>query len=124
MTKKHHVALIRIVGGGYCDYCGGSEDVLKDISEWVEITEEEFEALQWGRRYGKLGGWQIVEQPVNQQEVVQQTVRSVLDHIEAEKQKIAKRDAKKKATAEKSKKARALKLIEKAEKLKAELDLE
>ena len=90
----HKVAII-LTTDTYNDYSGGYGQIINSITEWEEISQEDFVILQ-SASYRK--GFKIIEQPVETKDFIAKTVteeiaRAKAETIKLEAEKVARAEA-------------------------------
>ncbi len=95
-TKDHYVS------SGYDDY-SDSKQLIDSITDWAEVTEEEYNAL---RAYQYQGNYRVLERPVDTPDFILKTVESYKKHVAKLKQdeEAAKKKREEDAAARKIKK--------------------
>lgn len=92
MTRK--VAIL-VATDTYNDYHGGYDQVVNSISEWEEISNEDYLVLQ-AASYRK--GFKVLEQPTDIKDFISKTVteeiaRAKEEAVRLEKEKLARAEA-------------------------------
>lgn len=108
------VAIIKILNyGAYCPECGQNDTVIQSITDWVEISDGDYNLLL---KYGLKGGYSLIVMPNNPREIIQQTVK---DHIKMAKLAEENAEAERKEREEKRKARELRKLAKTTEQEKA-----
>jgi hypothetical protein len=113
---KRLVAILTYAEGMYrpdFDDYSGVADVADTLSEWVEVTDEEYELLKKAQ-YAR--SFLLVEKPSDLKTFVKQTVESELEIIREAQRKLEEARAKRRgdeARAEEKKRQRKLKQLQK-----------
>ena len=116
----HKVAILKTFGHYYAqeyDYC----ELIKTISEWAEVNDEDFKILQRGLDNKT---YLLLEQPTNQEEIIQHTVAFTLDWLKREERRVEREREKKAAADAKRRIERKAKTRAQKEKLLVELKRE
>ena len=105
----------------YNDDFYSSKAVVESITDWTEVTDEEYKILKNGMRHVNGKYYAVIERPENEPQFVKETVKSYLDKIK--KLEKARVDAQKRheAKAQEAKEKRERKQFEK---LKAKFEAE
>jgi ubiquinone biosynthesis protein COQ9 len=101
------VAIIKVLNDKeYCQECGQYDIIVQSITDWVEISDEDYNLL---RKYGLKDGYSLVVMPDNPKEIIKKTV---MEHIETAKRSKARIEAEAKKR-EDRRKARELRKLAK-----------
>lgn len=124
---SHQIALVKFYNISCDNYeCYNNEYIIKSITDYETVSDEDFELLKSKAGQDKFGGYGIIEKFTNQKEIIENTVKAILSDVkvktekEKELEKIIKDKQKEKE--EKRKQKEEKKKLEKFLKLKTELE--
>ena len=94
-------------------------EIARSVTEWDDISDEDYNYLMSydGKKYLKKNSLIVVSMPENQQEIISNTVKGIIDSIEQEEKKMRALQKKQKEAEAKIAEKKRLKAIEKAKKL-------